>query len=94
MEVPSGKGVRTVYLSQKLCEELRAYCFENHILRGSIFITRNANPMDPANINKNLKKICAAAKVEPQKVFPQNFKNLYMRTYREMQREIVDRMGL
>ncbi len=63
-------------------------------MSGPIFITRSGNPVDPANIRKSLGKICEMAGVDPQKAFPQNLKNLYQKTYNEMQREIIDRMGL
>lgn len=94
LTVPQGKASRTVYLPKSLCGELRDFCWKRHILSGPIFITRSGNPVDPANIRKSFGKICEMAGVDPQKAFPQNFKNLYRKTYEEMQREIIDRMGL
>ena len=62
LTVPQGKTSRTVYLPKSLCEELRIFYWERHILSGPIFITRSGNPVDPANIRKSLNKICAMEK--------------------------------
>lgn len=92
--VPCGRGFRTVFLPKTPCDELKKYCWDKRIFDGVVFVTRNGNPMDRSNIYKEMKKICADAGVSPNKVFPQELKNLYVRTYDGMRREIVDRMGL
>lgn len=89
-----GKRLHTVFLPKKLCEELKRYCWDKKILDGVVFVTRNGNPMDRANILRSMKKICADAGVDSKKVFPQELKNLYLRTYDNMKREIIDQMGL
>lgn len=94
ISVPCGKSFRTVFLPKTLCGELKKYCWEKRIFDGSVFVTRSGKPMDSSNILKSMKKICAGAGVAPNKVFPQELKNLYVRTYNGMRREIVDRMGL
>lgn len=92
--ISGNKHSRVIYLPKKLCAELKNYCWEKKILDGVVFVTRRGNPMDNSNILKSMKMICASARIPPEKVFPQELKNLYTRTYNSMQREIVDRMGL
>lgn len=92
--VPGSKRSRVIYLPKKLCEELKNYCWQKKILDGLVFVTQRGNPMDRSNILKSMKKICADADVSPKKVFPQELKNLYVRTYDNMRREIIDQMGL
>ncbi len=94
ISLPCGKRLRTIFLPKKLCEELKNYCSKKRIESGQVFVTRSGKPLDRGNILRNLKKICGDAKVDPTKVSSQELKNLHVRTYDSMRREIVDRMGL
>ncbi len=83
-----------IYLPAALCAKLRNYCRKKGIDHGMIFVTRNGNPIDRSNLLHQIRKLCDEAKVDEDKIFPQNLKTLYIRTYKDLNREIVDRMGL
>ena len=80
---------RTVLLPWKLCTLLKKYMKKHKIISGSVFITRNGAPVDRSNIWSDMKKLCAAADVQPGKVFPHNLRHLFARTYYSMQKDIV-----
>lgn len=80
---------RTVLLPKGLCKMLKAYIKKRKIASGSIFITRSGKPVDRSNIWSDMKKLCAAAGVEPEKVFPHNLRHLFARTYYSQQKDIV-----
>ena len=72
---------RVVFLTDALCRELRRYCKSENIISGSVFVTKNGNPVDRSNVWKEMKKLCAVANVDPHKVFPHNFRHLFAVTY-------------
>lgn len=80
---------RKVWLPQQLCELLRSYISKQHIKQGSIFVSRNGNPLDRSNIWKMLKALCENARVLKDKVFPHNLRHLFARTYYSVQKDIV-----
>ncbi len=83
-----------VYLPAALCAKLQDYCRKKEIVHGMIFVTRNGNPIDRSNLAHQMRKLCDEANVDEDKIFLQNLKTLYTRTYKDISREIVDRMGL
>lgn len=94
--VKSGQAVinckgkmRVVILPKELCKILKGYIKENNIKNGSVFISRNGNPLDRSHIWKMLKGLCETAGVSKDKVFPHNFRHLFARTYYSLQKDIV-----
>lgn len=88
--VVRSKGkIRTVLIPRKLCAALLAYSRSNGIHSGSIFITARGNPMDRSRIWAQMKKLCRAADVDPQKVFPHNLRHLFARIYYSIEKDIV-----
>lgn len=81
--------IRTILLPKKLCKMLKQYAKRQNIRAGSVFITRGGKPVDRSNIWAEMKKLCAAAKVEPEKVFPHNLRHLFARVYYKMHKDIV-----
>ena len=81
--------IRTVLLPKQLCRLLKQYMKKRHIVGGSMFVTRSGKPVDRSNIWSDMKKLCAAAGVEPEKVFPHNLRHLFARTYYSRQKDIV-----
>ena len=81
--------VRTVILPDSLCSMLSAYCKEQRIQSGSIFVTRTGNPVDRSNIWSEMKQLCKVARVEHQKVFPHNLRHLFARTYYSHEQDVV-----
>lgn len=80
---------RTVFVPKKLCKVLKAYIKAQKISSGSIFISKNGKPLDCSNIWSSMKKLCAAAGVAAEKVFPHNLRHLFARTYYKIQKDIV-----
>lgn len=80
---------RQVFLPKQLCGILKQYIREQKIKSGSVFITKNGNPLDRSNIWSDMKKLCKAANVSDKKVFPHNLRHLFARTYYSLQKDIV-----
>ena len=80
---------RTVFLPRQLCGILRKYITDHKIKNGSVFVTRNGNPLDRSNIWNDMKKLCKEAGVSEKKVFPHNLRHLFARTYYTLQKDVV-----
>ena len=80
---------RTVFLPKKLCRALLKYAREHRITAGSIFVTASGKPLNRCSIWAEMKKLCAAAGVRREKVFPHNLRHLFARVYYSMERDIV-----
>ena len=80
---------RQVFLPKQLCQILKQYIKEQKIKSGSVFVTKNGNPLDRSNIWSDMKKLCKAANVSEKKVFPHNLRHLFARTYYSLQKDIV-----
>ena len=81
--------MRVVILPEKLCVALRRYAKEQKITSGSIFVSKNRKPLDRSNIWKLLKGLCESAGVSKDKVFPQNLRHQYARTYYSIEKDVV-----
>ena len=80
---------RTVFLPKRLCKVLKTYIKTQKISSGSIFVSKNGNPLDRSNIWSGMKKLCKIAGVAAEKVFPHNLRHLFARTYYGIQKDIV-----
>lgn len=80
---------RTVFIPKKLRRKLRAYCAEQGIAGGPVFVTKHGNPMDRSNIWRELQKLCAAANVDQSRVFPHNFRHLFAVTYYRQEKDVA-----
>ena len=81
--------IRMVILPRELCVILKKYITEKHITSGSVFVTRNGQPVDRHSIWKSMKQLCETAGVSKEKVFPHNLRHLFARTYYSLQKDIV-----
>lgn len=88
-EVRCKGKVRTILLPRKLCKALLTYAKNRGIRSGSIFISRSGKPLDRSRIWAQMKKLCAAAKVLAEKVFPHNLRHLFARTFYSMEKDVV-----
>lgn len=87
--IVSLKGkTRTVLLSKKLSSKLKQYCKEKNIRTGSVFVTRNGNPVDRSNVFREMKSLCEKAGVDNRKVFPHNFRHLFACVYYHAEKDI------
>ena len=80
---------RQVFLPKQLCQLLKQYAKIQKIKSGSVFITKNGNPLDRSNIWSDMKKLYKAANVSGNKVFPHNLRHLFARTYYNSQKDVV-----
>ena len=80
---------RKVFLPNTLCKALKKYAQAQKIKSGTVFITKNGNPLDRSNIWSDMKKLCETANVSEKKVFPHNLRHLFARTYYSLQKDIV-----
>lgn len=80
---------RTVFLPNDLCEVLKQYTLKEKIKNGTVFITRNGNPLDRSNIWSDMKKLCKIANIPKTKVYPHNLRHLFARTYYRKHNDIV-----
>lgn len=80
---------RQVYLPKKLCQILKQYIEKQKIERGTVFVTKNGNPIDRANIWSDMKKLCKSANVLEQKIFPHNLRHLFAHTHYNLHKDII-----
>ena len=80
---------RTVLIPKKLRKALRRYCDDAKIISGPIFVTKNGNPVDRSNVWRELRNLCAAARVDSHKVFPHNFRHLFAVIFYRQQKDIA-----
>ncbi len=88
-EVRCKGKIRTILLPHKLCKALLVYAKQKGIRSGSIFISRSGKPLDRSRVWAQMKKLCEAAKVLAEKVFPHNLRHLFARTFYSMEKDVV-----
>lgn len=88
--VVSCKGkTRTVFLVTALKKKLIRYAQKRGIRSGSIFVTKSGKPLDRSNIWREMKMLCKAAGVLPEKVFPHNLRHLFARVFYGIEKDIA-----
>ena len=80
---------RTVFLVKELRQKLLRYAAARGIRRGSVFVTRTGKPVSRTNIWREMKALCRAAGVNPQKGFPHNLRHLFARTFYGLEKDIA-----
>ena len=81
--------IRTVFITEELCELLGKYIKEKKIKSGSVFVSKGGKPLNRSNIWSDMKKLCESAGVKRSKVFPHNLRHLFARTYYSVHKDIV-----
>lgn len=81
--------IRSILIPGKLKRKLLDWAEKNGIQSGAIFITKKGNPLDRSNIWSQMKKLCAAAGVGEDKVFPHNLRKLFARCFYELEKDIA-----
>lgn len=88
--VVSLKGkTRSVFIVNELKKKLLAYAGQQNIKTGMIFVTRTGKLLNRTNIWREMKALCAAANVNPQKVFPHNLRHLFARVFYGIEKDIA-----
>ena len=80
---------RTVFLVKPLRQKLLRYAAQQGIVQGKIFVTKTGKPLDRANIWREMKGLCAAAGVNPKKVFPHNLRHLFARVFYSLEKDLA-----
>lgn len=81
--------IRVILLPKKLCRKLKTYIREEKITSGVVFRTRDGRAMSRKLIWAQMKRLCKAAKVEPEKVFPHNLRHLFARLFYKSKPDIA-----
>lgn len=81
--------IRTILLPGKLCNKLKKYHHRCGIHSGPVFLTRRGSVMDRKEIWAQMKRLCLAAGVPEEKVFPHNLRHLFARTFYKAQKDIA-----
>ncbi|MBQ6163720.1 MAG: tyrosine-type recombinase/integrase [Clostridia bacterium] len=86
----TNKGkTRAVLIPRELQKKLLKYAQKRKITAGAIFVTRGGKPVDRTNVWREMKKLCAAARVDPAKVFPHNLRRLFARKFYNLEKDIA-----
>ncbi len=80
---------RVVLIPEELRRHLQAYIREKGITEGPVFCTRNGRPLDRSNAWREMKRLCRAAGVDSDKVFPHNFRHLFARQFYDQDRDLA-----
>ena len=81
--------IRTILLPNQLCRKLLKYARRKKIVSGEIFLTRNGTGLSRKQIWAEMKKLCQAAGVGPEKVFPHNLRHLFARSFYRACRDVL-----
>lgn len=88
-EVSCKGKYRVVFIPEKLRKILLNYIEKENVTDGAVFVTRNGKPVDRSNIWRDMKKLCDAAHISPEKVFPHNLRHLFARAFYAVEKDIV-----
>lgn len=81
--------VRVILLPKKLCRKLLKFAHRQKTASGEIFLTKSGTSLSRKQIWREMKALCAAAKVAPSKVFPHNLRHLFAVSFYRACRDIV-----
>lgn len=87
--VSSKNKTRNILIPGKLRKLLLNYAKRRGITNGIIFRTRSGRPLNRSNIWAEMKRLCAAARVHAEKVFPHNLRKLFARTFYSIEKDIA-----
>lgn len=80
---------RAVFLVKELKQKLLRYAAKQKIESGMIFVTRTGKPVGRTTVWREMKALCKAANVNPEKVFPHNLRHLFARVFYNMEKDIA-----
>lgn len=87
-EITNKGKMRIVFLPDKLRVLLKKYVRKQKKTAGAVFTTRTGKTLDRSNIWRDMKKLCAEAKVSEKKVFPHNLRHLFARTFYSVEKDL------
>jgi len=87
-QVESKGKHRTVFLVPELRKLLLRYTKQEHITKGSVFVSKRGLPLSRHRIWADMKGLCEDADVERKKVFPHNLRHLFARTFYSIEKDL------
>ena len=85
-----GKGKqRVIFIPKNLKKMLMKFIKCRGVKDGSIFITKRGRPIERTNVWSKMKKLCEAAGVRREKVFPHNLRHLFARVFYGLEKDIA-----
>lgn len=88
-EVSCKGKYRVIFIPEKLRKILLTYIEKEKITNGSVFVTKSGKAVDRSNIWRDMKRLCEAAHVSPEKVFPHNLRHLFARAFYAVEKDIL-----
>ena len=88
-EIDMKGKIRVILIPRLLKEKLLNFASKNHIRTGCIFRSRSGRPLDRSNIWRELKQLSSETTINPDKVFPHNFRHLFARCYYAVEKDIA-----
>lgn len=80
---------RVILIPRKLCRQLQRWARDKKTAAGPVFQTSGGKPIDRSNIWREMKAMCGAAGVDPQKVFPHNLRHLFAVAFYAVEKDIA-----
>lgn len=80
---------RSVFIVRALQKLLQSYIRKQKVESGAVFRTRTGKPIDRIMVWREMKALCKAADVCPQKVFPHNLRHLFARVFYSIEQDIA-----
>ena len=81
--------VRVVLIPRALASKLLAYARARGVRSGEVFRTASGRSLGRDQVWGDMKRLCAAAGVEPAGVFPHNLRHLFATTFYDSCRDIA-----
>ena len=88
-EVSLKGKIRVIPLTGKLCRKLLKYAQKQMTASGAIFRTKSGKELGRRQIWAEMKRLCRAASVAADKVFPHTLRRLFARTVYQASRDVV-----
>lgn len=81
---------RNVYLPKNLCADLRKFCADNGVCRGSIFLTKHGNFPDRGNMTGAIREACKNTGIDCKKLSMRAFKDFYAANFENIRSEMAE----
>lgn len=83
---------RNVYLPKNLCADLRKFCADNGVYRGSVFLTKRGNFPDRGNMTGVIREACKNTGIDQKKLSMRAFKDFYTANFENIRSEMAELM--
>lgn len=89
--LPAGvRKDRNVYLPRNLCADLRRFCADHGVYRGSVFLTKQGNFPDRGNMTGAIREACRNTGVDPKKLSMRSFRDFYIANFEKIRCEMAE----